>query len=58
MGTALAWLAKGEMKGLLWLDTVVSVSLVGVLVLVLRERLAAAFSRLYGSCSPTASPVC
>jgi diguanylate cyclase (GGDEF)-like protein len=49
MGTALAWLAKGEMKGLLWLDTVVSVSLVGVLVLVLRERLAAAFSRLYGS---------
>ena len=37
------------MKGLLWLDTVVSVSLVGGLVLVLRERLSAAFSRLYSS---------
>jgi diguanylate cyclase (GGDEF)-like protein len=49
MAAAMAWLAKGEMKGLLWLDTVVSVSLVGTLVLVLRERLSIAFSRLYSS---------
>ena len=49
MAVALAWFAEGEMKGLLWLDTVVSVSLVGGLVLVLRERLSAAFSRLYRS---------
>ncbi|MGZ8633564.1 MAG: GGDEF domain-containing protein [Solirubrobacteraceae bacterium] len=49
MAVALAWFAEGEMKGLLWLDTVVSVSLVGGLVLLLRERLSAAFSRLYNS---------
>jgi diguanylate cyclase (GGDEF)-like protein len=49
MAVALAWFAEGEMKGLLWLDTVVSVSLVGGLVLVLRERLSVAFSRLYSS---------
>ena len=49
MAVALAWFAQGEMKGLLWLDTVVSVSLVGGLVLVLRERLSVAFSRLYSS---------
>jgi diguanylate cyclase (GGDEF)-like protein len=49
MAVALAWFAKGEMKSLLWLDTVVSMSLVGALVLVLRERLSSAFARVYNS---------